>query len=269
LALGPDATTPQIPLAELLSLEGRVAVVTGAGRGIGAACCARLYEAGATVAVADLDQASAGSVAARLGQRARAFHVDVAVADSVCALASATAADLGGIDVWVNAAGVFPATPLLRLEVPEWDHVIDVNLRGSFLGAREAARIMVATGRGGIIINISSTAAYAVAGSGVAHYVSSKFGVRGLTKSLAAELGPHGIRVLAVAPTVTLTPGLEASRAALGAQGFLLEELAETLPLGRVALPDDVARAVVFCAGGLSSLMTGSTLLVDAGELTR
>ncbi len=132
--------------------------------------------------------------------------------------------------------------------------------------ARRPAR-WSAVGRGGVIVNISSTAAYRAAGPGVAHYVASKFGVRGLTQSLAVELGVHGIRVLAVAPTVTLTPGLEAERASLEAAGFALDELGAHLPLGRVAVPDDVARVVLFCASDLSLLMTGSTLAVDAGEL--
>ena len=145
--------------------------------------------------------------------------------------------------------------------------MLDTNLRGTFLGAREAARAMVALGDGGVIVNISSTAAFRADAAGAAHYVASKFGVRGLTKALARELGPHGIRVLEVAPTVTLTPGLDEQADALRAAGFALEELGPMLPLGRVAVPDDVARVVLFCASGLSALMTGSTLLVDAGEL--
>ena len=126
---------------------------------------------------------------------------------------------------------------------------------------------MVARGEGGVIVNITSTAAYRAEAPGAAHYVASKFGVRGLTQALAVELGPHGIRVLAVAPTVTLTPGLETQRGALQSAGFLLDDLGPQLPLGRVAVPDDVARVVLFCASDLSLLMTGSTLLVDAGEL--
>jgi NAD(P)-dependent dehydrogenase (short-subunit alcohol dehydrogenase family) len=152
--------------------------------------------------------------------------------------------------------------------VDDWDEEVDVNLRRTFLGAREAARAMIAAGNGGVILNIASTAAYRAAGTGVAHYVASKFGVRGLTQSLAVELGPHGIRVLAIAPTVTLTPGLEEQRETLEAAGFELESLGAALPLGRVAVADDVARVALFCAGELASLMTGSTLLVDAGELT-
>ncbi len=185
------------------------------------------------------------------------------------ALAQRAPAELGRLDVWVNAAGIYPSTPVLELVETEWDEVLDVNLRGTFLGAREAARAMIEARGGGVIVNIASTAAYRVAGSGVSHYVSSKFGVRGLTKALAVELGPYGIRVLGIAPTVTATPGLEARRAELEAAGFELEGLGSRLPLGRIAVPDDVARVALFCASDLSVLMTGSTIPVDAGDLAR
>lgn len=255
------------PLTELLALSGRVAVVTGGARGIGLACCTRLAEAGASVLVADVDEGAAIGAAARIGQGAEAARVDVREAESVRALVDQAVSDLGGLDVWVNSAGIYPVSPLLELSEEVWDGVLDVNLRGTFIGAREAARAMIASGKGGVVVNIASTAAYRADGPGVAHYVASKFGVRGLTQSLAGELGRHGIRVLAVAPTVTMTPGLEAQRAPLEAAGFALDELGPRLPLGRVAVPDDVARVVVFCASDLSLLMTGSTLLVDAGEL--
>jgi NAD(P)-dependent dehydrogenase (short-subunit alcohol dehydrogenase family) len=255
------------PLADLLTLSGRVAVVTGGGRGIGRACCVRLAEAGATVVVADLDEQAARETASALGGTAFAALVDVRDAESVRALAERVAAGEGRLDIWVNAAGVYPTSPLLDLGDDDWDSVLDTNLRGTFLAAREAARAMVARGEGGVIVNVSSTAAFRAEAPGAAHYVASKFGVRGLTKALAVELGPHGIRVLEVAPTVTLTPGLEEQREALQEAGFALDELGPELPLGRVAVPDDVARVVLFCASDLSLLMTGSTLLVDAGEL--
>lgn len=254
-------------LAELVALSGRVAVVTGGASGIGRATCARLVEAGARVLVADLDPHAAASAVAGLGPAATACFVDVTDAGSVRELADRAVSDLGRLDVWVNSAGIFPVTPLLELSEGDWDRVLDVNLRGTLYGAREAARTMVAAGGGGVIVNVASTAAYRADGPGVAHYVASKFGVRGLTQSLAVELGAHGIRVLAVAPTVTLTPGLETERAALEEAGFALDDLGPRLPLGRVAVPDDVARVVLFCASDLSLLMTGSTLLVDAGEL--
>lgn len=255
------------PLTHLLALSGRVAVVTGGAQGIGRACCARLAEAGAAVLVADVDEEAAFEAASSIGRGAGAARVDVREAASVRALAEQARAGLGRLDVWVNSAGVYPTAPLLELSENDWDGVVNVNLRGTFIGAREAARAMIAVGEGGVIVNVSSTAAYRADGPAVAHYVASKFGVRGLTQSLAVELGAHGIRVLAVAPTVTLTPGLEAQRVPLEEAGFVLDELGPRLPLGRVAVPDDVARVVVFCASDLSLLMTGSTLLVDAGEL--
>jgi NAD(P)-dependent dehydrogenase (short-subunit alcohol dehydrogenase family) len=248
-----------------LDLSRRVAVVTGGARGIGRACCARLAEAGATVVAADLREDAADAAAAEIG--ARSAPVDVRDAASVRALVDRTVAEHGRLDVWVNAAGVYPTAPLLEMTDDDWGLVLDTNLRGTFLGAREAARAMVAGGEGGVIVNISSTAAFRADAPGAAHYVASKFGVRGLTKALAVELGPQGIRVLEVAPTVTLTPGLEEQADALRSSGFALEELGPTLPLGRVAVPDDVARVVLFCASDLAALMTGSTLLVDAGEL--
>jgi NAD(P)-dependent dehydrogenase (short-subunit alcohol dehydrogenase family) len=265
--MSPIADVSTSSLDDLLHLDGRVAVVTGGARGIGYATASRLVEAGARVVVADIDAEEAQAVSARLGESALAAHVDVGDEASVRALAETAVEEWGSLDVWVSNAGIYPVAPLLELGVEEWDRLLDVNLRGAFLGAREAARAMIPLGRGGVIVTIASTAAYRADGPGVAHYVASKFGVRGLTQSLAVELGAHGIRVLAIAPTVTLTPGLEEQRGALEAAGFALDELGPRLPLGRVAVPDDVARVVVFCAGGLSLLMTGSTLLVDAGEL--
>jgi NAD(P)-dependent dehydrogenase (short-subunit alcohol dehydrogenase family) len=263
----PIADVSQSSLIDLLHLDGRVAVVTGGARGIGYATASRLIEAGARVVVADLDGQAARAVAARLGEAALEAHVDVADEGSVRALAQTAVDAWGSLDIWVSNAGIYPPAPLLSLGVEEWDRMLAVNLRGAFLGAREAARVMIPLDRGGVIVTIASTAAYRADGPGVAHYVASKFGVRGLTQSLAVELGPHGIRVLAIAPTVTLTPGLEEQRGALEAAGFALDELGPRLPLGRVAVPDDVARVVVFSASDLSLLMTGSTLLVDAGEL--
>lgn len=255
------------PLTALQGLSGRVAVVTGGARGIGFACSGRLVEAGAAVLVADIDEQAARAAASSIGAGASAATVDVRAAASVRAVSERALADFGRLDIWVNSAGIYPTSPLLELSEEEWDAVLDVNLRGTFIGAREAARSMIAAGAGGVIVNVSSTAAYRAAGPAVSHYVASKFGVRGLTQSLAVELGAHGIRVLAVAPTVTLTAGLEAQRAPLEEAGFVLDELGPRLPLGRVGVPDDVARVVVFCASDLSLMMTGSTLFVDGGEL--
>lgn len=258
-------------LSDLVSLDGRVAVVTGGAVGIGFASARRLAEAGASVLIGDLSDtaAPAASLAASTGSTVLGTHLDVSDAASIVACAELAADRLGGLDVWVNNAGIYPSTPLLDLTDEAWDAVLAVNLRGSFIGAREAARQMVAAGRGGVIVNIASTAGYKAGGPGVAHYVSSKHAVRGLTKSLAVELGPLGIRVLAVAPTLIETPGIEAGRDAFRESGMgdILDSYGQRLPLGRVGVADDVARVVLFAASDLALFMTGSTLLVDAGDV--
>lgn len=153
----------------------------------------------------------------------------------------------------------------------QWRTVLAVNLDGAFTGAREAAKRMVEGGTPGVIVNITSTASFRSHGAGLAHYVASKHGLHGLTKSLAVELAPYGIRVLAVAPTAVDTPGVEVLRAGAAAAGVgdIVEQLAATLPLGRIGVADDIARVVLFCASDLAAFMTGSTLVVDAGDLVR
>lgn len=266
----PDVTTKSID--DLLSLRGKVAVVTGGARGIGLAISRRLAEAGADVAVGDLDKEAAERAAEELlryGVRAFGASVDVRAEMSVHDLAERTELELGRIGIWVNNAGIYPSAPVLEMTEQQWDTVLDVNLKGTFFGAQEAARRMVAADAGGVIVNIASTAGFRAAGPGIAHYVSSKHAVRGLTKSLAVELGNRGIRVLAVAPTLIETPGIEEGRAAFEAAGLgdLLDQMGARLPLGRVGVPDDVARVVLFCATDLAGFMTGSTLAVDAGDL--
>ena len=148
--------------------------------------------------------------------------------------------EFGAIDIWVNNAGMYPNTPLLEITDEHWDRVVNLNLRGTFIGAREAAKRMVETGTAGVIVNISSTGAFnASSGANSAHYIASKHGVAGLTKSLATELGPHGIRAVAVAPTLSETPGVQANRER--GLGDVLDAYGSRLPLGRLGKPDDVA----------------------------
>lgn len=255
-----------VPLAQLVSLAGRRAVVTGAAKGIGRAVAHRLAEAGASVLLGDLDepeaQAAAAEIGGRHGVRALARRLDVAEPASVVGLAETAVAELGGIDIWVNNAGIYPSTPLVDLTDEAWDRVLDVNLRGTFLGCREAGRHMIGAARGGVIVNLSSIAGIRGRQAGVTSYVASKHGIIGITRQVALELAPHAVRVLAVAPTTVVTPGVEQ-----GLTGEVDLEQALLTPLGRAGRPDDVARVVLFCASDLAAFMTGSTLLVDAGEM--
>jgi NAD(P)-dependent dehydrogenase (short-subunit alcohol dehydrogenase family) len=263
-------------LRQLVSLEGRAAVVTGAGRGIGLAIARRLTEAGADVLIGDVDvptaEASAGALSAEFGRRVIGVSLNVAEEASIIALADRAVAEFGHLDIWVNNAGIFPGSPTVDQTVDIWDRIQDINLRGSFIGAREAARRMIAqTPKGGVIINMASVSGYS-GRPGLAAYVASKHGVVGLTKSLGVEWGPHGIRVLGLAPTGVSTPGVQerktqASGAELERIEALEKKVGAALPLGRLGVPDDIARVALFCASDLSMLMTGSTLLVDAGAL--
>jgi NAD(P)-dependent dehydrogenase (short-subunit alcohol dehydrogenase family) len=252
-----------VPLAELIDLAGRTAVVTGASRGIGAAITARLAEAGARVVGADLDDPAGDTrFAATIAVELR----DPDAADRVAALAlSAT----GSLDIWVNNAGIYPSATVLDLDDDQWESVVGLNLTAAFRGARAAARVMVEHRRGGVIVNVASNAGMA-AGPSSAHYVASKHGVVGLTKSLAVDLARHGIRAVGVAPGVTRTEGLERAGDELrrGGWGDLEEYVARSTPLGRMAMPDEIARVVLFAASDLASYVTGTTILVDGGQVT-
>jgi NAD(P)-dependent dehydrogenase (short-subunit alcohol dehydrogenase family) len=267
----PIADVSDRPLTELLSLNGRVAVVTGGAQGIGFAIARRLVEAGASVVLADRNEQGAAAAARALGDpdTASARLLDVTDAGQVRGIAAAVAKEHGRLDIWVNNAGVFPSTPLLELPDEEWDAVIAVNLRGMFMGGREAGRAMRDLGRGGVIVNLASTSAHAGFGPGFAHYTSSKHGILGLTKALAIELGPHGVRVVAISPQLTLTEGITGASDDFESSGLaaVLDGLAARTPLGRVAVPDDVARAVLFAVSDLATYVSGSNVSVDGGLL--
>jgi NAD(P)-dependent dehydrogenase (short-subunit alcohol dehydrogenase family) len=267
-----DVSDKSIP--ELVSLAGRTAVITGGARGIGAAIAKRMVEAGASVVIGDLEGNGAGKTARSLraaGDRVFGMECDMYDKDSIGRLADRAVAEFGSIDIWVNNAGIFPAVPLMEMTEAQWDKVLDLNLKGVFLGAQLAAERMIGAGRGGVIVNIASTASFRAPGPGVPHYVASKFGVRGLTQALAVELGPHDIRVLAVAPTFVDTPGTGSNAGRdtpmVAARAAAIEKMAAARPLGRLGVADDIARVVLFCASDLAVLMTGCTIPVDAGEL--
>jgi NAD(P)-dependent dehydrogenase (short-subunit alcohol dehydrogenase family) len=262
------------PIADLVCLKSHRAVVTGGAQGLGKAIVRRLAEAGASVVVGDLNaelaQATSDEIAGAYGVTVLATRMDVTDADSVVAAAQMAVDKLGGLDIWVNNAGVYPNIPLLEMTPQVWDQVMAVNTKGVFLGAQEAARRMIESGQSGVIVNVVSTAGFKGVAPGVAAYVASKHGVRGMTKQLALELAPHDIRVLGVAPTFCETEGNMAvlDELARTSGRDIRSEIGASLSsrLGRVGVPDDIARVVLFAASDMSIFMTGSTLLADAGE---
>ncbi len=241
--------------------------MTGAGRGLGAQIVRRLAEAGADVIAGDLDAAAVSDVADEVsasGRRVLGCQLDIADSDSLAAAADRAVTDLGGLEIWVNNAGIFPTTgPAIDVGDAFVDRMLLVNVRGTYAGAREAARRMTA---GGVIVNLTSTAGFK-ASAGISAYVASKHAVVGITKALALEFGPLGIRVLAVAPTIIDTPGVRDQLASLAQAGVDIDARVAANPLGRMGVPDDVARVVLFCCSDMAAFMTGSTVAVDAGAL--
>lgn len=269
---------------ELTGLEGRVAVVTGAGRmrSIGRAIAVELARAGCDVVVTGTgrdprgypsDEQAVGwrdieSVADEvraLGRRALPVVCDVSDEAAVEALLACTLDELGRVDVVVNNAAASRGAdrvPVVDLDVEAWDRVMSVNLRGTFLMTRAFARHLVTQDQGGSIINISSIGGK-LSGPGTAAYSASKAGVQSLTSSSAKELGEHGIRVNAICPGVTETARLDDQDTETW-QAYVTAQL----PLGRVGTPQEVAHAVVFLASDQASWVSGQAWNVDGGQLT-
>jgi len=246
-----------------VAAEGRVALVTGAQQGIGRATALALARAGADVALNYLDDRAAAEKAAGeirgMGRRALVIRGDVSRAADVEAIVGAVGRGLGVPEILVNNAGIYPRSPFLELAEREWDAVLDVNLKGSFLCAQAVARALVAATRRGVIINIASQAIRG-APLGV-HYTASKGGVVAMTRAMALALAPHGIRVNAVAPGLTDTaqPRHEHSEAAMA-------ELGRAVPLGHMAAPEDIADVIVFLTSDAARHVTGETVHANGGS---
>lgn len=255
-------------------LQDRVALVTGAGQGLGEALARRLAAEGAAVAVADINGGAAETVAASLregGARAIGLAANVTDEEQVAAMVRRTVEELGGLDILVANAGVLKAHDIQDFPLPDWKLVIDVNLTGYFLCAREAARVM-APQRRGVIIQINSKSGKKGSFRNSA-YAASKFGGIGLTQSLALDLAPYGVRVNAVCPGNLLdgtlwTQSLYEQYAKKW--GLTPEEVRkkyeDQVPLGRGCSYEDVGNVVVFLAGDESSYMTGQALNVTGGQ---
>jgi 3-oxoacyl-[acyl-carrier protein] reductase len=245
-----------------MDLQGHVALVTGAQQGIGAAVAEALGAAGASVIVNALDDlAAAEDVAERVrahGPDAVVVRGDVASTDDVEAMVEAGTA-LGGIDLLVNNAGIFPRVALLEMTDHDWDRVFDVNLKGTFRCTRAVCRRLVAQRRPGAVVSLASVAAFRGSPLGV-HYASTKAGIVGFTRSAAAELAPQHIRVNAVAPGIVDT--------AQPRDGLTEEQIAvasSRVPLGAMAQPSEIADVVAFLLSDAARHMTGQTLHVNGG----
>ena len=246
-----------------MSCAGKVVLVTGAQQGIGRAMALEFAAAGTDVAVNWLDDEAAATQVAEgvraTGRRALLVQADVARIASVQAMVARVERDLGPVDILVNNVGVFPRVPFLEMAEHDWDYVLDVNLKGSCFCAQAVAQAMVAAGRSGSIINLTSGAAFRGSPRGV-HYCASKGGVLSMTRQMALELAPHRIRVNAIAPGLTDT--------AQPRDGMSEEEIAaagHALPLGRLAEPQEIARAAVFLASDDAGFITGQCVHVNGG----
>jgi NAD(P)-dependent dehydrogenase (short-subunit alcohol dehydrogenase family) len=261
-------------LSELMSLTGRRAVVTGGARGIGLAITRRIAEAGAVVCIGDIDLAAAEAAASDIaGEFGPAFGLRLNIRDrsSVDGFVRAASDKLGGLDLWVNNAAIYPSNTVMDVPDDEWASVIDVDLTGTFYCCRAAVAEMLGQGQrsGQAIVNMSSVSGLR-GRKGIAAYVAAKHGVTGLTRALALEVASHGIRVMGVAPSIVDTPGMRARREGLAADALrAVQELERGLiagiPLGRQGTPDDIARIVLFCLTDMCVWLTGTVIPVDGG----
>ncbi len=248
-------------------LQGRNAIVTGGSTGIGKATTQRLAREGAGVCInyfSEQEADGARALAEELGRegrgRAIAVQADVGKEDQVKDMVKQTTAELGGLDLLVNNAGIEKQIPLLEMKLEDWEAVLQTNLTGAFLCMREAASAMVAAGRGGVIVNMSSVHEF-IPWPGFAHYCASKGGMKLLMETAARELAPKKIRLVNIAPGAIITP----------INKFVLDDpeqkhaVESEIPLGRMGQPEEIAAAVVWAASDEAGYVTGTTIVVDGG----
>jgi 3-oxoacyl-[acyl-carrier protein] reductase len=243
---------------------GKVAVVTGSARGIGAATASRFASEGAAVAVLDLDEDAASATAGSLGaEKAIGVACNVGDAASVETAVARVVDELGKVDVLVNNAGVTRDNLLFKMTEDDWDAVMTVHLKGSFLMSREVQKHMVAA-KYGKIVNLSSVSA--LGNRGQANYSAAKMGLQGFTRTLALELGPYGVNVNAIAPGFIVTDMTDATARRLGVEPEdFRKAAADTTPVRRVGQPEDIAATAAFLCSDEASFITGQTLYVDGG----
>lgn len=247
-----------------MRFSGKVAVITGAARGIGRACAERFLSEGAQVVIGDIDAARLAETARALGgpDRILAVPTDVSQKPEVDALIAAAVASFGRVDIMVNNAGIAIVRDYLDISPEEFDHVLGVNLKGAFLGTQAAARQMIAQGQGGVIVNMSSINS-GLANPNLATYAISKGGMNQVTSTAAVSFAPHGIRVCGVGPGTIATEMIEgAFTKRAGGNDTILSRT----PLGRLGRPEEIASVVAFLASDDASYFTGETIYPDGGR---
>ena len=260
-------------LAALYRLDGKTAVVTGAGRGIGKSVADLLSSAGANVVVADIQGETAQQTATEIrvdGGNALAITVDISDESAVKRMYETTLKQFNSVDILVHCAAVFPKYPLLEITVGQWDRIQAVNLRGTMLVMREAIRHMRDGGKGGAIVNISSVSGEREVVFHNAAYGASKAGTTNLTRVAALEFGADNIRVNAVLPGGTATEGAKEAAEAMKKSGIELKgpmTQPGRVPLGAMGSPDDIAAACLFLVSPAARYITGQSLAVDGGFL--
>lgn len=253
----------QKSISQLFDFSGKTAIVTGGAMGIGFGIVQRLAEAGANVVIADMAEEEGRKKAASL-KSGVFIKTDVSSESDVQNLMAETVKKFGKLDILINNAGIYPQTTVMDMDLAFWEKTQAINLRGTFICNKEAAKAMLKTG-GGNIVNIGSVDSLHPSGVGLAAYDASKHGVWGFSKNLALELAKQGVRVNVVAPGGITTEGTQKMMGAGADQ--ILKQFAAKIPVGRMGEPDDIAKVVLFLASDASGYMTGSIVVVDGGVL--